>query len=48
MTKKANPKTSLKVARIASKLLRTPSTPKPVKRVAAAALGGRRPKGGKK
>ena len=48
MPKKANPKTSLKVARIASELLRKPGTPKAVKRVAGAALGGRRPKGGKK
>lgn len=47
MPRKANPKTSLPVARLASKLLRSSQTSKAVKRVAGAALGGRRPKRGK-
>lgn len=45
---KGNPRTSLRVARKASKLLRSRRTSPTVKSVAAAALGGRRPKGGKK
>ncbi len=42
-----NPVTSKKVARKASILLSNPKTPKNVKAVAAAALGGARPKKGK-
>ena len=44
----ANEKTSPKVASIASRLLRSSSTPKPVRRVAASALTqapNRRPSG---
>src|SRR5437762_14276649 len=44
MAKKANPRTSLKVARKASRLLRSKRSSPTVKSVAAAALGGRRPK----
>lgn len=44
---KRNPRTSLKVARKASALLRSKRTSATVKSVAAAALGGRRPKRGK-
>lgn len=47
MPRKANPRTSLKVARKASELLRSKRTSPKVKSVAAAALGGRRPKRGK-
>ena len=41
---RTNPRTSLRVARKASKLLRSKRTSPTVKSVAAAALGGRRPK----
>jgi hypothetical protein len=47
MPRKSNPRTSLKVARKASKLLRSKRSSPTVKSVAAAALGGRRPKGKK-
>jgi hypothetical protein len=44
---RVNPRTSLRVARKASQLLRSKRTSPRVKSVAAAALNGRKPKGGK-